>query len=63
MEILCLLTPTGGGGGGYSNLFLLRRLVPSMYCLPPKNIRSSRHNPSKKIPILYLDPKKNSWEF
>ena len=56
----------GGGGGGYSKFFLIRRLGPSIYRSPPKNIRNFKHPKKifeilatqKNIPILYLDLKK-----
>ena len=52
--------------GGYSNLFRIRRLGPSIYRSPPKNIRNFKHPKKifeilatqKNIPILYLDLKK-----
>ena len=31
--------------GGYSNFFHIRRLGPSIYCSPPKNIRIFKHPP------------------
>ena len=57
----------GGGGGGYSNFFLIRRLGPSIYRSPPKNIRNFKHPKKifeilatkKNIPNLYLDLKKD----
>ena len=52
--------------GGYSNFFRIRRLGPSIYPSPPKNIRNFKHPKKifeilatpKNIPILYLDLKK-----
>ena len=35
--------------GGYSHFFLKRRLWPSIYCLPQKYIRNSRHTPKNII--------------
>ena len=56
------------GGGGYSYFFIIRRLGPSIYRSPPKNIRNFMHPKKvfeilatpKNIPILYLDLKKDS---
>ena len=56
-----------GGGGGYSIFFRIRRLGPSIYRSPQKNIRNSKHPKKifeilatqKNIPILYLDLKKD----
>ena len=53
-------------GGGYSNFFRIRRLGPSIYRSPQKNIRNFKHPKKifeifatqKNIPILYLDLKK-----
>ena len=57
--------PQGGGGGGYSNFFRIRRLGPSIYRSPKKisGISSTPKffeilAPPKNIPILYLDLKK-----
>ena len=33
----------GGGGGGYSHFFDIRRLGPSIYRSPQKNIRNFKH--------------------
>ena len=52
--------------GGYSNFFRIRRLGPSIYRSPQKNIRNFKHPKKifeilatqKNIPILYLDLKK-----
>ena len=49
--------------GGYSNFFCIRRLGPSIYCSPKKNIRNFKHPKKlseilatqKNIPILYQD--------
>ena len=59
----------GGGGWGYSHIFGIRRLGPSIYHLPPKNIRNFKHlkkifeifETPKNIPILYLDIKKRPY--
>ena len=63
----CLPGGGGGGGGGYSNFFRIRRLGPSIYRSPQKNIRNFKHPKKvfeilvtqKNIPILYLDLKKD----
>ena len=55
-----------GGGGGYSNLFCICRLGPSIYRSPQKNIRNLKHPKKifeifatpKNIPILYIYLKK-----
>ena len=41
----------GGGGGGYSDFFFIRRLGPSIYRSPPKNIWNFKH-PQKIFEIL-----------
>ena len=41
--------------GGYSNVFLIRRLGPSIYRSPPKNIRNFKH--PKKIFEILATPK------
>ena len=59
---ICLATSQGG----YSNFFRIRRLGPSIYRSPPKNIRNFKHPKKifeilatqKNISILYLDLKK-----
>ena len=38
--------------GGYSHFFFIRRLGPSIYCLPPKNIGNV-----KKIFVIFATPK------
>ena len=55
-----------GGGGGTLNFFYIRRLGPSIYSSPPKNIRNFKHPKKifeilatpKNFPILYKDLKK-----
>ena len=57
-----------GGGGGYSNYFHIRRLGPSIYRSPQKNIRNFKHPnkifeilaTQKNITIQYLDLKKKT---
>ena len=61
--------PPGVGGGGYSIFFRIRRLGPSIYRSPKKNIRNFKHPKKifeilatqKNIPILYLDLKKRPY--
>ena len=55
-------------GGGYSNFFRIRRLGPSIYRSPQKNIRNFKHPKKifeilatpKNIPILYLGLEKKT---
>ena len=61
-EIICVFDSQGG----YSNFFRIRRLGPSIYRSPQKNIKNFKHPKKifeilatqKNIPILYLDLKK-----
>ena len=54
--------------GGTLIFFRIRRLGPSIYCSPPKNVRNFNHPQKifgilatpKNIPILYLDLKKKT---
>ena len=39
----CVALPQGGGGGGVLYFFRIRRLGPSIYHSPPKNIRNLKH--------------------
>ena len=56
-----------GGGGGYSYFSRIRRLGPSIYRSPSKNIWNFKYPKKifeilatpKNIPILYLDLKKD----
>ena len=48
---VCVCVCRGGGGGGYSNFFRIRRLGPSIYRSPKKNIRNFKH-PKKIFEIL-----------
>ena len=60
-------TAVPGGGGGTLIFFRIRRLGPSIYRSPQKNIRNFKHpkkifeilTTQKNIPILYLDLKKD----
>ena len=47
--ITACMTPRGGGG--YSNFFCIRRLGPSIYRSPQKNIRNFKH-PKKIFEML-----------
>ena len=49
--------PQGGGGGGYCLFFCIRRLGPSIYRAPQKNIRNFK-NPQKNI-WIFSNPKKD----
>ena len=59
-----------GGGGGTLSFFFIRRIGPSIYRLPPKNIGNIKHPrkylkvlPRKNILILYIYLKKKNQKY